>query len=145
MPLTRFRWTKAFYWRLLASYFVIPLIPPALLLLSMRGAFSDWLGIVYIYGIFGVAAMVALGTPLLLCYLRVGWTGFLPFLAGGGLCAGITAYTLLNTSRDLRLMGFFTFTGIIAGLLFRVILFGFHPQPRPAVNGDAQRTPASRP
>ncbi len=85
---------------------------------------GNWLGIVLIYGVFGFAAMLALGTPLLFCYLRLGWTGFLPFMAGGGVCAGITSWALLRRSHDLGMVEFFTVTGIISGLLFRVILFG---------------------
>jgi hypothetical protein len=67
--------------RLLVSYFVIPAVPPVLMLATMRGwghmGFGDWMGIVLLYGIFGFAAMVALGTPLLLCFLdSVGLVSF---------------------------------------------------------------------
>jgi hypothetical protein len=123
---------KGFLLRVLLSYVVIPVIPPVLLLARTRGsshiAFGDWLGILLLYSVFGFAAMVVLGTPLLFFYLRLGWTGFLAFMAGGGLCAAITSYAVLRGQRDLSLVEFFAIAGIIAGLLFRVILFGIRRQ-----------------
>jgi len=120
--------SKDFFLRLLVSYFLIPLIPPALLLLRTPGvsrmAFGDWLGIVLIYAAFGLAVMLVLGTPLLFCYSRLGWTGFLPFMAGGGVCAGITSYAVLRGGRNTGLIGFFAVAGILSGLFFRLILFG---------------------
>lgn len=126
---SQFRWTWKFALRLLASYVVIPLVPGGLLALSTRGSAGDLLGIVYIYAIFGFGAMAVLGTPLLLVYLRLGWTGFLPFIAAGGVCAGITAYIIRRASQGLGMVSFFTVSGLIAGLLFRAMLFGFRQQP----------------
>jgi hypothetical protein len=85
---------------------------------------GDWLGIFLLYGGFGLAAMIVLGTPLLFCYLRLGWTGFLPFMAGGGVCAGITSYAILRGDPNLRSVELFTITGIVSGMFFRMILFG---------------------
>jgi hypothetical protein len=48
-----------------------------MMLLIDRTALSDWVGVVLIYWPFGFAAMVALGTPMLLLFQRLGWTGFL--------------------------------------------------------------------
>ncbi len=110
---------------------LVPLIPPVLLVLmtARRGgwviAFGDWPGIVFL-GIFGFAAMIALGTPLLFCYLRLGWTGFVPFMAGGGICAGITSYAVLHRGPNTAIgVEYFIIPGIVAGAFFRMILFGF--------------------
>jgi hypothetical protein len=119
---------QGFLLRLLVSYFVIPAVPPVVMLVTMQGSgrmgFGDWMGIVLLYGIFGFAAMVALGTPLLLCFLRLGWTGFVPFITGGGLCAGTTSYAVLRGGHwgEVEL---FTITGLVSGLFFQMILFGF--------------------
>lgn len=135
-------WSKKLFLRLALSYLLVPLVPPVLLLLSMgQGrpiAFNDRMGFVYIYGFFGLATMIGLGAPLLLLYLRLGWTGFLPFLVGGGLCAGITAFALRGPSASWGMVMFFTGTGILAGLLFRLILFGLGP-PAPASEGILPR------
>jgi hypothetical protein len=119
--------------RLLLSLLLVPLVPPGLLLLSMRGTgrmtFGDWMGIGLLYGAFGLAALLALGMPLLIVWLRLGWTGFLPFMAGGGLCAGVTSYAVLRGVRDPGMVGFFTVTGIVSGLVFRLLLFGTRRNP----------------
>jgi hypothetical protein len=135
-----FRWTKSFFLRLLASYIVIPLVPGSLLALGTRGAGGYWLAFVYIYGIFGLAAMVVLGTPLLFVYLRLGWTGFVPFMAAGGACAGITAFALGPPRGGTQGVIFFAITGLIAGLFFRVTLFGFRRQP--ALGDASEEGPA---
>jgi hypothetical protein len=125
--------SEGFIVRLLISYFVIPLIPPVLLLLSNRGfgmPVRDWLGIVLIYGVFGFAAMLLLGTPLLFCYLRLGWAGFLPFMAGGGVCAAITTYAVQRGGHNLGLAGFFAIAGAVSGLFFRMMLFGLRRRAR---------------
>ena len=125
--------SKSFLVRLLVSYALIPFIPPFLMLSRMPGvvhiSFGDWLGIVVLYGVFGLGAMLALGTPLLFCYLRLGWTGFLPFMAGGGACAGITSYAFLRGGREVSLIEFLIVAGIISGALFRAILFGLWRHP----------------
>ena len=105
---------------------MVPSVPPAFLLLSARGhGHSDWFGLFLLYGLFGLAAMLVLGTPLLFCYLRLGWTGFLSFMAAGGFCAGLTAYAMGGSKQDLEMVAFFATTGIISGSVFRIILFGF--------------------
>jgi hypothetical protein len=126
------RWRRdGFLARLLASYFVIPIVPPVLLLLMTHGSsqmpLNLWLGEIGLYGIFGFAAMVALGTPLLLLFMRLDWTGFVPFMAGGGFCAGVTSYMVLRTGHDQNMVAIFTLFGIISGALFRLILFGLRP------------------
>ncbi len=122
---------KNFLLRLLASYLVIPIVPPVLLLLVTRSSempLSYWLGIVVIHGIFGFAAMVLLGTPLLFFFLRLHWTGFVPFMAGGGLCAGITSYTVLRGGGSQNMVVIFTLFGGISGALFRMTLFSLKRQ-----------------
>jgi len=92
------RFSKGLFGRLILSYFVVPFISSVLLLIKSfdrRTGIADWLGLVLLFGIFGLAAMLILGTPLVFCYLRLGWTGFLPFLLGGGICAAITARVFL--------------------------------------------------
>ena len=131
---TKVHWrTKGFLRRLLASYFLIPLVPPILLLSRTRGfghtAPGDWAGIVALYFVLGFAAMILLGTPLLACYIRLGWTGFLSFMAGGGICAALTTYLALRGDQNLGLIQIFTVAGIISGGLFRLILFGLSRHP----------------
>jgi hypothetical protein len=119
---------RGFFLRLLLGYCVIPLIPPLLLLFSLRAdprSGGEWQGAILIYGLFGLAAMVVLGSPLLFCFIRLGWTGFAAFTAGGGICAGITSYAVLRGSHNLPMIAFFGATGVISGLCFRMILFGF--------------------
>jgi hypothetical protein len=131
---TKVRWrTKGFLRRLLVSYFLIPLVPPILLLLRTRGfghmALADWVGIVALYYALGFAAIILLGTPLLVGYIRLGWTGFLSFMAGGGICAAATTYVALHGNWNLGLIQVFTVAGIISGGLFRLILFGVSRHP----------------
>jgi len=120
---------KVFFLRLALSLLLVPLAPPALLLLSnaRTGAplpFHDALGIFLIYGAFGLLAMVVLGMPLLFCLIRMGRTGFLPFIAGGAFCAGVVALAMLRAAKGLSLVPFFIGAGAVSGLVFRVILFG---------------------
>jgi hypothetical protein len=119
---------RAFWLRLLASYIVVPFVP-ALLICPPLGVpkllpVTYWMGIVAIYAIFGFAAMVILGTPLLCLYLKYGWTGFTPFMIGAGACAGLTA-GIVSRAREPGLTVLITAFGVIAGICFRLILFGF--------------------
>jgi len=107
-------------------------------------ASNDRLAFVCIYGLFGLATMIGLGAPLLLLYLRLGWTGFVPFLAGGGLCAGITAYALRGPSNGWGQVLFFAGTGILAGVLFRLILFGLKPHAPASMRSLPHETGLSR-
>jgi len=125
-------WSKKLFLRMLVGYLLVPWLPSVLMMAwAARGRvpLEDWLGIGVIYEVVGLAAMLGLGTPLLFCYLRLGWTGFLPFMAAGGLCAGITSYAFLRHDRDLFMVGFFTVSGLVCGLFFRAVLFGFRRYP----------------
>ncbi|HEY1213950.1 MAG TPA: hypothetical protein VGE93_10005 [Bryobacteraceae bacterium] len=93
-------------------------------------ATDDWFGIVLLYGVFGPAAMLVLGTPLLALYLWFGLTDLLSFMAGGGVCAGITVYAMSRRNPDLGMLYLFTALGIISGAVFRLILFGGQPYSR---------------
>jgi len=114
--------------RLLLAYVSIPFVPPFLLLFwswpHSHLALADSAGIVLLYAVFGFASLLILGTPLLFCYFRLGWTGFVPFMAAGGFCAGLTSYLVLKGSRNFPLIEFFGIAGVLAGFFFRLILFG---------------------
>jgi hypothetical protein len=122
-----------FLLRLLASYLLVPIIPPVLVLITMYGksrmAIGGWFGIVLLYGVFGLAAMLVLGTPLLAVYLWFGLTDLLSFMAGG-VCAGITVYAMSRRNPDLGMLYLFAALGIISGAVFRFILFGGQPYSR---------------
>jgi hypothetical protein len=133
--------------RLFASYLFVPLVPPVLLLVTMYGSngmsaggwFSsgDWFGIVLGHGIFTLAAMLILGTPLLALYLWLGWTNFISFMAGGGVCTEITAYAMGWGDAPLFLACLVAAQGIISGAVFRLILFGaqtYTPAPNQGVS-----------
>jgi hypothetical protein len=123
-----------FLLRLLASYLLVPIVPPVLMLMTIFGtrgmATGDWFGIILLYGAFGLAAMLALGTPLLAVYLWLGLTDLISFMAGGGVCAGITAYAMTGRSHDSAMVYLFTILGTISGAIFRLILFGAQPVSR---------------
>jgi hypothetical protein len=123
-----------FLLRLLASYLLVPIVPPVLLQLIARGGppltALDWVATILLYGVFGLAAMLVLGTPLLALYLWFGLTDLLSFMAGGGVCAGITVYATSRRSPDLGILYLFTALGIISGAAFRLILFGGQPYSR---------------
>jgi len=128
---TRLLPSRSFLLRLLLGYLLIPPIPPILLLLAERGASnSEWQGVILIYGVFGLAAMLVLGSPLLFVFLRMGWTGFVHFMSGAALCAFITSFAMLRGQHNQPIIAFFTITGVISGLCFRIILFGFDPVPK---------------
>ncbi len=120
--------------RIILAYLLVPLMPPVVMLTCSgawwRMSLGDWLGILMLYALIGFLAMLVLGTPMLILYQRQRWTGWGAFAVGGGLCAAITSAVFLHQSRDAYQLLYFTVLGILAGLLFRTILFGFrlgHP------------------
>lgn len=127
----RVLWSKKLVRRLLLSYALVPFIPPVLLLGRAVWHMNpgDSLGILILYWIFGLGAMAVFGTPLLFVYLRLGWTGFLPFLAGGGGCAAITA-ALLSGPHGKGMIETFGALGAVSGIFFRVLLFGIRKNSR---------------
>ncbi len=124
--------------RLLLSYLVVP--PVSTLALFPFLIAEDWSRwkrcyvIVAFYGVFALAAMIVFGTPLLCLYVWRRWTGFAPFVLGGGLCAFTTTALVTGaftswTSGDLNTgpLSFwlsFTGSGLLGGFVFRLILFG---------------------
>ena len=121
--------------RVAAAYLTVPLTAPALLILDMMRATRnmtvwDWVGIHLLYSIFCFAAMVVLGTPVLLLYALLRWSGVFAFVAGGAACAAAT-YTLVargQTRTDQLVL--FTLFGVVEGLVLRPILFGVTLRPR---------------
>ncbi len=123
-----------FLLRLAVAYLVVPLTAPVLLVLwvalaGQRLAFLDHLGIVLIYAVFGLAAMVVFGLPLLLVYARLHWTGFSAFIAGGALCAALTYSLIMRGRPEPANLALFTAFGIVEGLFLRLILFGAAARP----------------
>jgi hypothetical protein len=120
---------RTFLPRLLLSYCLVPLIG-TLSLLAITSVVTpkplgDWQGFIAFNAIiFTLAAMVVLGTPLLVFYRWRGWTSFLSFAVGGGLCATITCLVLLRPGIHPRIVAPFTAAGVCAGAAFRLILFG---------------------
>jgi hypothetical protein len=130
---TRILPSRSFLLRVLLGYLLIPLIPPILLMLATQGGpnlLSDRLGVILVYGVFGLAAMLMLGSPLLFVFLRRVWTGFVNFMCGAALCAFITSYAMLRGQHNQPMIAFFTVTGLVSGFGFRIILFGFDPVPK---------------
>lgn len=118
--------------RLLISYLVVPLVPPLVMIAwggGWRMPFGDWFGIVLLYEVIGVLAMTVLATPLYFIYRRFGWTGWVAFMLGGGICAFLTSGILLITTRNLSQVPFFAALGMLAGLLFRFLLYGVNRTP----------------
>jgi hypothetical protein len=110
-----------FMLRLALAYLVVPWSGPALSLLVMHGG----AGVMPIYALFSFAAMVLPGLPLLYLYARLGWTGFVPFIAGGALCAAATyALVMRGTPSDPAMFVFFTLFGVVEGAALRLILYG---------------------
>jgi hypothetical protein len=95
-----------------------------------RMPIGDWFGIVLLYGVFSLAAMLVLGTPLFALYLWFGLTDLLSFMAGGGVCAAITVCAMSRRNPDLGMPYLFTVLGVISGAVFRLILFGGQPYSR---------------
>ena len=122
--ISRIRPSKTLVLRLLISYLLVPLVPPVLMLPP-----QDVWGIIGLYWLFGFAAMVVLGTPLLLLFLRLRWIGFFPFLTAGGLCAAVTA-GVVNRGHDRGSVIFFGLLGVVSGVVFRILLFGIREDAR---------------
>ena len=121
--------------RVILAYLVVPLVPPVLMLVwsgAWRMRFGDWLGILLLYEVIGLLAMIVLGVPLLLLYKWRGWTGWGAFMLAGGACAALTSAMFLFTSRNLAQVPFFTTLGIVAGVVFRLVLYGASSSPRSA-------------
>lgn len=119
----RWEWRKwTFRARLFLSLLFIPPLSFLPLTASLQG--GDWLGLTVLYGIFGSAAMLALGVPLLLVFTRFRITGFLPFACAGTVSAVVTIL-IMNGRRDPGMLPIFAVIGTIAGYLFRLALFGF--------------------
>lgn len=122
------RWkSREFLLRLALAYVIVPPSAPVLLiawtLLGQAVRPADAAGIVLIYSFFSLAAMVAGGLPLLALYLWRGWTGYLAFAGGAAACAAATY--LLAAGPMQHQLWLFTLFGVVEGLLFRVVLFGF--------------------
>ena len=122
------RWkSREFLLRLALAYVIVPPSAPVLLiawtLLGQAVRPADAAGIVLIYSFFSLAAMLAGGLPLLALYLWRGWTGYLAFAGGAAACAAAT-YLLVAGPMQHQLW-LFTLFGVVEGLLFRVVLFGF--------------------
>lgn len=122
------RWkSRKFLLRLALAYVVVP--PSAPLLLAMwismgrPQSTADLTGIVLIYSIFSLAAMVVGGLPLLALYLWRGWTGYLAFAGGAAACAAATYLSFAGPGQNQ--LWVFTLCGVVEGVLFRVVLFGF--------------------
>jgi hypothetical protein len=134
-PHTMWRWKeRRLILRLGLAFILVPFSAPTLMaILMLRDAramsLGDWAGIVSLYTIFAFAAMVVLGTPLLLLYSRLNWTGFFAFVAGGAVCAVVTD-VLVMQGRMTSQLAFFVMFGVVEGLVFRLILFGVRLRPR---------------
>ena len=114
-------------WRVPLALIAVPLFVPAAMTLCIQGSGESllyrYLTNLMLSGTFTFIAMLVLGLPLLLVYLRLNQRSFLGFALGGGLCATITAFAVA-TRTDIGLLIFYGFFGVIAGVLFRLILFG---------------------
>jgi hypothetical protein len=134
-PQSSWSWkNKRLLRRLAVGYVFVPLSAPTMMVLlsivNTRGmSFGDWAGIVLLYTIFGFAAMVVLGTPLLLLYSRLNWTGFFAFVAGGAVCAVVTDLLVMRGEITDQLP-FFAMFGVVEGFAFRLILSGVRLRPR---------------
>lgn len=119
--------------RLLIAYVVVPLLVPAIQTLSVADSdgrhlehfHSRYADSLVLTGTITFAAMVILGLPLLFIYLHLNLSSFLAFSLGGAACAVIAAAVLLGSASILLL--YYGLIGLIAGVAFRLILFGFSP------------------
>ena len=91
---------------------------------AWRLPLGDSLGILLLYEVIGAVAMIILGTPLFWIYKKLGWTGWVPFMLGGGICATVTSALFLFTSHQFSQVPFFTVLGIGCGFVFRLVLYG---------------------
>jgi hypothetical protein len=112
--------------RTVVGYLLTPLVPPMILLAgAQKLPFWDAAGIIVLYWVFGFASIVVLGTPLLLLYRRLGWTGYVSFSIGGGVCAAITSSLVMRGMDGAGIIAMWAFTGAASGLVLRMTLFGF--------------------
>jgi hypothetical protein len=125
---------------------MVPPSGPALLVLysmlrsGQRIVLGDWGGIVLLYAVFGLAAMIVLGGPALYLYSRLNWTGFFAFLAGGAVCAAMTYMLAVGREAKPDQLGSFTALGVVEGLLLRLILFGVSRAPAAVPMSPAARS-----
>ena len=119
--------------RLLIAYAVIPFLVTVLfgagfgLLAGFPFHFHELLNGLPVIGTATFGAMMVLGLPLLLMYFRLNETSFVAFGIGGGLIAVLTAVVMgLPSLWILPLVGFM---GVIAGLMFRLIVLGWRTWP----------------
>jgi hypothetical protein len=116
--------------RLLLALVIIPLLVPAVLALSTthsdgaRLNLPNYLDSLLPMGTATFAAMVVLGLPLLVIYIRLNQRSVLAFALGGGLCAFITAVTLSGPAPQIATLLHYALAGIVAGVLFRLVLLG---------------------
>lgn len=116
-------WKQRSFWlRLLLSYLLVPSL--CFLPLTLSLASSDWLELTVLYSVFGFGAMVVLGTPLMLLFSRFQIRSFVAFSLAGALCVALM-YVLIPRLIDRSMLPLFLLLGLIAGYLFRLILFGF--------------------
>ncbi len=126
------RWFPA---RVALAYLIAAFTAPLLLALwMMRGTrlmtFGDWAGIVLLYAAFSLAAMVVLGTPLLVLFSRLRWSGFAAFMTGGVACAASTYLVAARGQAQRGQFVLFTAFGVVEGFVLRWILFGLARSPR---------------
>jgi hypothetical protein len=134
-PRSFWDWKGArFLLRVTGAYLVVPLTAPVFfffpqVLFGQRLAFIDFAGIIFLYALFGFAAMVVLGIPLLFFYSRRGWTGLFAFIAGGAVCAAATYIAVVRAGIRPDQFALFTAFGVVEGLALRLILFGARGHP----------------
>jgi hypothetical protein len=80
---------------------------------------------IFLWGPIGLAAMLVLGSPLLFLSIRYQWAGFLAYMAAGAFVPGsfpapFCAMSTSSVSQDSALL-----TGVVSGLVLRLILFGY--------------------
>jgi hypothetical protein len=120
-------------WRLLLAFFVIPLLVPVLLAMGTRhgdgsrSGLNDYLSSLLLVGPVTFAAMVVLGLPLLFVFLRFDLTSLVAFGLGGGVCAVMTG-AIMGGPPHMETLVYYGFHGVIAGVVFRLILFGVRPR-----------------
>jgi hypothetical protein len=127
-----YRWRNPwFVFRVGLSCFVVPTVVPVVLTLQVQHvSFHDWIEMLLflpLVALFGSPAMIFLGMPLLCLYLRWGMTGFLPFMIGGGVCSTAVFAAILRGATQPEMLLMDTLCGVVGGMVFRVILFGFDP------------------
>lgn len=134
------RWNDRRFWvRLVFAYILVPPIAPFLLIASMRYNDLDHrLQIAYLYWLFCLAAMTILGAPLSYVYSRRGWSSFAAFMLGGAVCASTTVIVMYRGRIDVDQLKLFTTFGVVEGLIFRLVLFGFSADPSTSARQSGQ-------